>query len=291
MFSFHDNIHIKHFNIKNKKTFLILKMAYKNKIAFCMFIDKTRPANNYQYFNNNTKLCQTLNRYLIVLSYKRWYYNLNSIIMNYWMCDIVKLVTFTLGEYQSNCYILYKNYRAMIIDPGYSSALVEDFLLNNGLILESIYITHGHFDHLGGVNTLKRKYPSITVYAPRKDAYWYMRDPKNKIYEDIMIDKYVTEKDFINFQGKIFKIIETPGHTYGSTCLYGNNVLFSGDTLFYHSVGRTDLYLGDSKALYESIINKLFLLPDDTIVFPGHGRPTTILEEKINNPLVRKEKR
>lgn len=227
----------------------------------------------------------------MVLSYKRWFFNLNSIIIYYWMCDIVKLATFTLGEYQSNCYLLYKNYKAMIIDSGYPSFEVENFLLNNGLILESVYITHGHFDHVGGVNALKKKYPNITVYAPRKDAYWYMRNPNNKIYEDIMIDKYVTEDDFINFQGLIFNVIETPGHTFGSTCLYGNKILFSGDTLFYHSVGRTDLYLGDSKALYESIVNKLFTLPDDTRVFPGHGKPTTILEEKIMNPFVRKEKR
>lgn len=205
------------------------------------------------------------------------------------MCDIVKLKTFALGEYQTNCYVLYKDYKAMIIDPGYSSKEIEDFLLNNGIVLESVFITHGHFDHVGGVNSLKKKYPNITVYAPKKDAYWYMRDPRNKIYEDIMVDKYVTEKDIINFQGVIFKIIETPGHTYGSVCLYADKVLFSGDTLFYHSVGRTDLYLGDAKALFESVKNKLFALPDDTIVYPGHGRATTIFEEKMNNPFVGKE--
>lgn len=205
------------------------------------------------------------------------------------MCDIVKLKTFALGEYQTNCYVLYKDYKAMIIDPGYSSKEIEDFLLNNGIVLESVFITHGHFDHVGGVNSLKKKYPNITVYAPKKDAYWYMRDPRNKIYEDIMVDKYVTEKDIINFQGVIFKIIETPGHTYGSVCLYADKVLFSGDTLFYHSVGRTDLYLGDTKALFESVKNKLFALPDDTIVYPGHGRATTIFEEKTNNPFVGKE--
>lgn len=202
---------------------------------------------------------------------------------------IVKLKTFVLGEYQSNCYILYKDYEAMIIDPGYVSPEVENFLLDNGLILKKIYITHGHFDHVGGVNFFKKKYPSITVYAPKKDSYWYMKDPKNNVYEDIMIDKFVTENDFISFGGTIFTIIETPGHTYGSTCLYANNILFSGDTLFYHSVGRTDLYLGDSKALYESIKNKLYILPNDTVVFPGHGRKTTILEEKINNPFIREE--
>ena len=84
------------------------------------------------------------------------------------MCDIVKLKTFALGEYQTNCYVLYKDYKAMIIDPGYSSKEIEDFLLNNGIVLESVFITHGHFDHVGGVNSLKKKYPNITVYAPKR---------------------------------------------------------------------------------------------------------------------------
>lgn len=205
------------------------------------------------------------------------------------MCDILKIKTFVLGPYQSNCYILYKNYQALIIDPGYPSEEVLNFLLNNGLILEAIYVTHGHIDHVSGVNVLKKRYPSITVYAPKKDAYWYMRDPKNGIYEDVIVDKYVVEDDYVSFQGVLFKVIETPGHSYGSTCLYADKVLFSGDTLFYHSVGRTDLYLGDNKALYESITGKIYTLPEETVVYPGHGRTTTILEEKINNPFVRKE--
>lgn len=203
----------------------------------------------------------------------------------------MNLVRFVLGDYQSNCYVLHKNYRAMIIDPGYQSEELGKFIIDNGLVIESIYITHGHFDHVGGVNALKKRYPSITVYAPRKDSYWYMKDPKNGIYEDILIDKYVAEGDYIHFEGAVFEVIETPGHSYGSTCLYFNKVLFSGDTLFYHSVGRTDFYLGSAKALHESIHNKLFLLPDETVVYPGHGQPTTILEEKINNPFVRKENR
>lgn len=205
-------------------------------------------------------------------------------------CDyLMRIMSFVLGEYQSNCYVLFKNYKAMIIDPGYNSKELENFLLENGLMVESIYITHGHFDHVGGVNSLKRRYPSMTVYAPKKDTYWYMKDPKNGIYEDIIIDKYVNEGDYVYFQGVVFKVIETPGHSYGSTCLYTDGVLFSGDTLFYHSVGRTDFYLGDSRALYKSIKMKLYLLPDETVVYPGHGRKTTILEEKLNNPFVRKE--
>lgn len=201
----------------------------------------------------------------------------------------MNLIRFVLGQYQSNCYILYENYEAMIIDPGYPDKQIIDFLEEHGIVLKKIYITHGHFDHTGGVNMLKKRYPGAIVYAPRKDMYWYMKDPKNGIYEDVIIDEFVSEDDYIIFQEVPFKVIETPGHSYGSTCLYYNKVLFSGDTLFYHSVGRTDLYLGDQQALLNSINNKLYLLPDDTVVYPGHGNQTTIMEEKINNPFTRRE--
>lgn len=198
----------------------------------------------------------------------------------------MNLFRFPLGEYQSNCYILVKGFEAMIIDPGYPSKELDDFITSNGLRVKIIYITHGHFDHTGGVNTLKRRYPKLTVFAPRKDMYFYSRNPKELIYEDVLIDKYVTEGDIISFHDANFEVIETPGHSYGSTCLYYDKVLFSGDTLFYHSVGRTDLYLSNTKDLYNSIHYKLFNLPDDTAVYPGHGRSTTILEEKLNNPIV-----
>ncbi len=198
----------------------------------------------------------------------------------------MNLMRFPLGEYQSNCYVLSKDYEAMIIDPGYPSKELDNYITTNGLIVKIIYITHGHFDHTGGVNALKRRYPNITVYAPRKDIYFYSRNPEQRIYEDVLIDKYVTEGDVISFVDAHFEVIETPGHSYGSTCLYYNKVLFSGDTLFYHSVGRTDLYLSNTKDLYNSIYYKLFELPDDTAVYPGHGRSTTILEEKLNNPIV-----
>ncbi|NLN50676.1 MAG: MBL fold metallo-hydrolase [Acholeplasmataceae bacterium] len=202
----------------------------------------------------------------------------------------MNLAVFVLGEYKSNCYLLYKNYQALIIDPGYNSKRVDKFIKENGLIVEAIYVTHGHIDHIGGVNSLKKRYPKIKVYAPRKDQYWYLKDNSRGLTEDLLVDVYVKQGDYIAFADKIFEVIETPGHSYGSSCLYSDKVLFSGDTLFYHSYGRTDLYLGDIKALRDSIQNKLFKLPHDTIVYPGHGKPTTILEEIIYNPIVRKEK-
>ncbi len=201
----------------------------------------------------------------------------------------MKLATFVLGKYQSNCYLLYKNYKAMIIDPGYPEKDLIDYLEKYGLILDIIYITHGHSDHVGGVNFLKKRYPNAVVYAPKKDFYWYSKDSHKEIFEDIIVDRYVKENDIVYFGEKAFRVIETPGHSYGSSCLYYDNVLFSGDTLFYLSVGRTDLYLGSQTDLIKSIKNKLFILPKNTVVYPGHGRKTTIIHEINNNPFVGKE--
>ncbi len=199
----------------------------------------------------------------------------------------MNLQKFVLGDYQSNCYILYDNFKAMIIDPGYESKELMHFLDDNGLQVEVIYVTHGHIDHIGGVNALKRKFKNATVYAPIKDQYWYSRNPRLGLHETLLVDVYVKENDVVLFLDKTFKIIETPGHSYGSTILYFDKVLFSGDTLFKNSIGRTDLYLGDFRSIMDSIKNKILTLPLDTIVFPGHGSETILKNEKENNPFIK----
>lgn len=199
----------------------------------------------------------------------------------------MNLKKFVLGDYQSNCYILYDNFKAMIIDPGYESSELITFLDENGLQVEVIYVTHGHIDHIGGVNALKRKFKDATVYAPIKDQYWYSKNPKYGLQETLIVDTYVSEGDIVLFLDKPFKVIETPGHSYGSTVLYLDKVLFSGDTLFKNSIGRTDLYLGDFTQIMHSIKNKILTLPNDTMVFPGHGPATTIKDEKDNNPFIK----
>lgn len=200
---------------------------------------------------------------------------------------VLNIKVFVFGPYQSNCYILYKDYRAMIIDPGYESDALSSFLADKGLVIDIIYITHGHIDHVGGVNDLKRKYPRSVVYAPLKDYYWYAKNPRMGLHEDVLIDVYVKEGDYIAFLDHTFKVIETPGHSYGSTCLYYSNILFSGDTLFKGSVGRTDLYLGSFEALEHSIKHKLYTLPGKTVVYPGHGDITSIEFEMKHNHYIR----
>ncbi len=199
----------------------------------------------------------------------------------------MNLKIFVLGPYQSNCYVLYKDFKAMVIDPGFESNELLTFLTENGLIVEVIYITHGHIDHVSGVNFLKKNFPKAIVYAPIKDRYWYGKNPQMGLFENVKIDIFTKEGDFIPFFDYLFKVIETPGHSYGSTSLYYNNILFSGDTLFKGTVGRTDLYLSSFTDLEHSIKHKLYKLPDKTVVYPGHGPLTTIEFEKKHNYFIK----
>ncbi len=200
---------------------------------------------------------------------------------------VLNIKVFVLGAYQSNCYVLYKDFKAMVVDPGYESLELSNFLSSKGLVVDVIYITHGHIDHVGGVNYLKKFFPSATVYAPLKDHYWYSKNPRKGLYEDVLIDVFVKEGDYVSFFDYLFKVIETPGHSYGSSCLYYDRILFSGDTLFKGSIGRSDLYLGNYKDLEQSIKQKLYTLPEETIVYPGHGDATTIGFEKRHNYFVK----
>lgn len=202
----------------------------------------------------------------------------------------MRIKRFTLGPIQSNCYVVYKNNKALVIDPGYEQTAVSLFLVKTSLDVSIIYITHGHYDHIGGVNQLKKQYPNAVVYAPADDIV--LLDPSygiQPIKEKINVDFYLNkDKDHtLVFEDMAFDILYTPGHSFGSTALYNNKHLFSGDTLFKGSIGRTDLYLSSYDEIVDSIKNKLYLLPDETIVYPGHGFTTTVEIEKRTNPFVR----
>ncbi|MCR3906561.1 MAG: MBL fold metallo-hydrolase [Tenericutes bacterium] len=199
----------------------------------------------------------------------------------------MKIEKISLGNLRSNCYIVSEDGNALVIDPGYESQEVIDYIKTNDLKVETIYITHCHFDHIGGVKQLKEIFNPI-VYAPRKDSVW-IDDPKyNQLGYKTPIDVWVDEGDEISFSKKTFIVYETPGHSPGGTVLYNDKLLFSGDTLFYQSIGRTDIPLSDSKTLYQSVKKIYDLFDDDVVVYPGHGKPTTIYHEKNNNPFIRK---
>lgn len=200
--------------------------------------------------------------------------------------DHMKIKRFSLGEYQSNCYIVYENNHALVIDPGYESQDVIDFIDEHQLKIDMIYITHGHFDHIGGVNQLKKRYQPL-VYAPIKDKIWMEKGPYYRFDDDLLVDVWITEQDQLSFLDYKIKIYETPGHSKGSTVLLIDGILFSGDTLFFQSIGRTDIPFADQMEIYQSIKKLYQIFKDDTICYPGHGRHTTIGHEKKYNPFVR----
>lgn len=198
----------------------------------------------------------------------------------------MEIVKFTLGQIRSNCYIVHENGYALVIDPGYESEDVINYLINHQLTLDGIYITHGHYDHVGGVKQLKERFKCL-VYAPLKDKVWLKVGPYNQIGYEIPVDIWVKELDVLPLIGKSFTVYETPGHSEGGTVLYVDHHLFSGDTLFYQSVGITHIPFADSQTLYQSIKRIYHLFDNDVVVYPGHGKSTTIGHEKHFNPFVK----
>jgi glyoxylase-like metal-dependent hydrolase (beta-lactamase superfamily II) len=199
----------------------------------------------------------------------------------------MKVEKFALGDIKSNCYLVSINKKAWIIDPAIEAPSVIEYLKNNEIEPLGIYITHGHFDHCGGIKYIKGFY-DILAYGPIKDKVWFDLTPYNRLGYEVEIDVWVEEGMIIPFLDKHFTVYETPGHSNGSTALAIDNLLFVGDTLFYQSVGRTDLPFASQMEIYHSIKRLYKMFPDETICYPGHGRNTTIGHEKLYNPFVRK---
>lgn len=189
----------------------------------------------------------------------------------------------------TNCYIVQdeNSKETLVIDPAGDVDKIIEMLNILKAKLKYIYLTHCHGDHIGGVNELKEKYggkiiahritaenlknPNVTLRT-----YMGLNDVK------IEVDARVDDKDLLHLGDLEFEVIHTPGHTSGGSCLYceTENLIFSGDTLFRGTWGRTDVPTGSFEDIINSITNKLMLLPDETIVYPGHGKSTMIREEK-----------
>lgn len=198
-----------------------------------------------------------------------------------------------LGMVETNCYIVFDKLskRAVIIDPADSPKLIVDALSSEGVQADAVILTHGHFDHILGLQDFEVE--NIKIYAAAAEAE-LLADAKlnssSRVHRPYTVipDVLLEDGDNIEIPGIKLQVIATPGHTGGSICFYDseNKVLFSGDTLFYRSIGRTDLPTGSKREIIDSIRQKLFLLPDETKVYPGHGPETTIGYEKANNPYV-----
>lgn len=206
----------------------------------------------------------------------------------------LKVEAFPLGPLQTNAYLLTlpDTNRGVVIDPGMNPGPLLKRI--GDMEIEAIVLTHAHFDHIGGVDELRRL-KGCPVYLHDAEADWLTNPKRNgstmwpELGGPIATDPAefaLDDRQQLGLLGLTFRVMHTPGHSPGSVSLLYGNHLFGGDVLFRLSVGRTDLPGGNQLELMESIHGKLFELPDETIVYPGHGPKTTIGYEREHNPYV-----
>ena len=204
-----------------------------------------------------------------------------------------KIIKLVVGELQENCFILFdENKDSFIVDPGASSENIIEAIEKNDLNIKYILLTHGHFDHVGAVAALKKRFKA-PIYLHKNDRN-FLENPKEVResafglqIEAANVDVFVNDGDEIPFSDDKIKVIASPGHTIGSVCYLFKNYLFAGDTLFNGSIGRTDFPESDNSLMMESL-KKLKELNDDIYVLSGHGPESQISYEKMTNPYLRR---
>lgn len=214
----------------------------------------------------------------------------------------IKIGKMVLGSFGTNTYFVYRegSGRAVVIDPGEEGTRIYATLFKNDLKVEGILLTHGHGDHIWGVSALQGAVNRERTEKGLEPVKVYALEDEKELLQDIdknitamcgkpcrvVPDQFLRDGETLSIADMDFQVIATPGHTAGSCCFYLKDAgfLISGDTLFEMSVGRTDFPTGSMSTLVRSIREKLFVLPDETKVYPGHGGMTTIGSEKENNP-------
>ena len=206
----------------------------------------------------------------------------------------MKIEKFVLGSLGTNCYLIIneETKELVIVDPATCPDYVVSHVKSNGYLPQAIFLTHAHFDHVMGIDGWVKEF-GVPIYL-HEDEKKILADPELNLsgvfgasysYSDVECLKDGQE---MNIAGFTFKVIHTPGHTSGGCCYYCDDegILISGDTLFYQSVGRSDFPTGSMGTLVRSIKEKLFCLPEDVMVYPGHNDATCIGDEKKYNPFV-----
>lgn len=206
----------------------------------------------------------------------------------------MRVEKFVTGIISTNCYLAVNEdtKQAVVVDPAAAPARLMDHIREEGLKIEAILLTHGHFDHIMGIDGFLKEY-SVPVYV-HEDDLKMMEDPQwnqSAIYTTgytFAGAAPLRDGQTLSLAGYDFQVLHTPGHTPGGCCYYvkSEGVLFSGDTLFQRSVGRTDFEGSSTKDLIRGIKEKLMVLPDDTHVYPGHMGETLIGYEKRENPFI-----
>ena len=209
-----------------------------------------------------------------------------------------------VGMLQCNCHIVGDpiTREAIVIDPGDDVDAILEVIARHGLKVTNILITHSHIDHVIGLKKMREATGApVLMHQADLDLYQQMEMQAEWIHwatpELTEVDDFLSEGKSIKWGNYELRVMHTPGHTKGSVCLYlpreenivrDPGLLFAGDTLFEGSIGRTDLWGGSMKEILRSLKTKLLTLPDETIVFPGHGSPTTIGIERETNPFLRR---
>lgn len=203
------------------------------------------------------------------------------------------LKTLVVGPFASNCYIVgsESSRRGIIIDPGAEAKLIIRTVNDLGLKIPLIIVTHTHIDHLGALKSVKDEIGAeFAIHNAEAGLGVFSRMLSSMTGGSLSQlpkpDKLLKDGDTIDIDGLHFTVLHTPGHSPGGISLYGHGVVFSGDTLFNYGIGRTDFPGCSHDQLMDSIQNKLMTLPDETIVYPGHGPSTTIGEERRGNPFL-----
>ncbi|MFP1649042.1 MBL fold metallo-hydrolase [Enterococcus mundtii] len=196
------------------------------------------------------------------------------------------------GTIEENCYLVYNDEALLIIDPGADAEMIQEKIKKTQQQPVAILLTHTHYDHIGAVEALRNTY-DIPVYVSPLEQEW-LGDPilnlsglgRHDDMDNIIVSpaEYEFEMKQYRLGNMSFEVVPTPGHSAGSVSFIFDDFVISGDALFKGSIGRTDLYTGNLEQLLYSITTQLFVLPNEFVVYPGHGEPTTIEHEKKTNP-------